>query len=77
MSDSQFWDKVHAAAAKATWAYLATASGAAAQGWRRASRVRGRSGCEVCDGSRVGQGRAYRQNSRVELFLPIGAEMIT
>ena len=27
MSDSKFWDKVHASAAKATWAYLATANG--------------------------------------------------
>ena len=27
MSDSTFWDKVHATAAKATWAYLATAKG--------------------------------------------------
>jgi len=28
MRDSKFWDKVHAVAAKAPWAYMATADGA-------------------------------------------------
>jgi general stress protein 26 len=75
MSDSQFWDKVHAAAAKATWAYLATAAGA---------QPKVRVVHPAFEGERVwvatGRGSAKAghidKNSRVELFYQIGAEMV-
>jgi general stress protein 26 len=75
MSDSQFWDKVHAAAAKATWAYLATANGA---------QPKVRVVHPAFEGERVwvATGRASAKaghidkNSKVELFYQIGPEMV-
>jgi general stress protein 26 len=75
MSDSQFWDKVHAAAAKATWAYLATANGA---------QPKVRVVHPAFEGERVwvATGRASAKaghidkNSKVELFYQIGADMV-
>src|SRR5882757_7787338 len=75
MSDSQFWDKVHATAAKATWAYLATAKG---------SQPKVRVVHPAFEGERVwvatGRGSAKAghidKNSRVELFYQISAEMV-
>jgi len=76
MSDSKFWDKVHAAAAKATWAYLATANGA---------QPKVRVVHPAFEGERVwvATGRASAKaghvdkNPKVELFFQIGApEMV-
>ena len=75
MSNSQFWDKVHATAAKATWAYLATAKG---------SQPKVRVVHPAFEGERVwiatGRGsakaRQVAKNSNVELFYQIGAEMV-
>jgi general stress protein 26 len=75
MSDSTFWDKVHAAAAKATWAYLATAKG----GQPKVRVVH-----PAFEGERVwvATGRASAKaghvdkNPKVELFYQIGAEMV-
>lgn len=75
MSDSKFWDKVHATAAKATWAYLATAKG---------SQPKVRVVHPACEGERVwvATGRASAkashidQNPKVELFYQIGADMV-
>ena len=75
MSDSTFWDKAHAAAAKATWAYLATADG---------NQPRVRVVHPAFEGERVwvatgrtsAKARHIAKNPRVELFYQIGAEMI-
>jgi general stress protein 26 len=75
MSESTFWDKVHAAAAKATWAYFATADGA---------QPRVRVVHPAFEGDRVWiatgptspKARHIHQNPKVELFYQIGADMV-
>ena len=75
MSDSTFWDKAHAAAAKATWAYLATADG---------NQPKVRVVHPAFEGERVwiatgrtsAKARHIAKNPRVELFYQIGAEMV-
>ena len=75
MSDSKFWDKVHAVAAKATWAYLATANGA---------QPKVRVVHPACEGNRVwvatgrasAKARHIGKNPKVELFYQIGADMV-
>ena len=75
MSDSKFWDKVHAAAAKATWAYLATVNG---------TQPKVRVVHPAFEGERVwvATGRASAKaghvdkNPKVELFYQIGADMV-
>ena len=75
MSDSKFWEKVHAAATKATWAYLATANG---------TQPKVRVVHPAFEGERVwvATGRASAKaghidkNPNVELFYQIGAEMV-
>jgi general stress protein 26 len=75
MSDPNFWNKVHAAASKATWAYLATTVG---------SQPKVRVVHPAFEGERVwvatGRGsakaRQIAKNSNVELFYQIGAEMV-
>ncbi len=75
MSDPSFWNKVHAAASKATWAYLATADG---------NQPKVRVVHPAFEGERVwvatGRGsakaRQIGKNSNVELFYQIGAEMV-
>jgi len=75
MIDSKFWDKVHAAAAKATWAYLATAD---------AVQPRVRVVHPAFEGQRVWiatgrkspKARHIGKNPRVELFYHIGPEMV-
>ena len=75
MSDSKFWDKARAAAAKATWAYLATADGnqpkvrvvhPAFEGQR----------VWVATGRASAKARHVDNNSKVELFYQIGADMV-
>jgi len=75
MSDSKFWDKARAVAAKATWAYLATADGA---------QPRVRVVHPAFEGERVwlatgrssAKARHVDNNPRVELFYQIGADMV-
>jgi general stress protein 26 len=75
MPDSEFWKKVHATAAKATWAYLATADG---------NQPKVRVVHPAFEGERVwvGTGRTspkaghVTRNSNVELFYQIGADMV-
>src|SRR5271154_141822 len=75
MSDSKFWEKAHAVAAKATWAYLATAAG---------DQPKVRVVHPAFEGERVwvatGRGSAKARhidkNANVELFYQIGADMV-
>ena len=75
MSDPKFWDKVHSTAAKATWAYLATADG---------TQPRVRVVHPAFEGDRVwlatprasAKARQIEKNPKVELFYQIGAEMV-
>jgi general stress protein 26 len=75
MSDPNFWNKVHAAASKATWAYLATTDG---------NQPKVRVVHPAFEGERVwiatgrssAKARQIAKNSNVELFYQIGAEMV-
>jgi general stress protein 26 len=75
MSDSKFWEKVHAVAAKATWAYLATA---------KSDQPKVRVVHPAFEGERVwvATGRTsakaghIEKNPKVELFYQLGPEMI-
>jgi len=75
MSDSTFWEKARAVAAKATWAYLATTDG---------NQPRVRVVHPALEGERVwiatgrtsAKARQIGKNPRVELFYQIGPEMI-
>ena len=75
MSDSKFWEKCHAVAAKATWAYLATAVG---------SQPKVRVVHPAFEGERVwvatgrasAKARHIDKNAKVELFYQIGADMV-
>jgi general stress protein 26 len=75
MSDSKFWEKVHATAAKATWAYLATTVG---------SQPKVRVVHPAFEGERVwvatgrasAKARHIDKNPKVELFYQIDAEMV-
>jgi general stress protein 26 len=66
MSDSKFWKKAHVAAAKATWAYLATVVRPAFEGRR----------VWIATGRNSAKARHIGKNPRVELFFQIGAEMV-
>jgi general stress protein 26 len=76
MADSAFWEKVHATAAKATWAYLATVDGdqpkvrvvhPAFEGER----------VWVATGSNSPKARHIGKNAKVELFYQVAVpEMI-
>jgi general stress protein 26 len=75
MGDSKFWEKAHAVAAKATWAYLATAAGnqpkvrvvhPAFEGER----------VWVATGRESAKARHIDKNANVELFYQIGADMV-
>ena len=75
MDESSFWSKVHAAAAKATWAYLATAVG---------DQPKVRVVHPAFEGERVwvatGRGsakaRQVGKNSNVEMFYQVGADTV-
>jgi len=75
MSDSQFWDKVHATAAKATWAYLATAHGAQPKVRVVHPAFEGER-VWVATGRASAKARHIDKNSKVELFYQIGADMV-
>jgi general stress protein 26 len=75
MSDSKFWEKAHATAAKATWAYLATAD-------RDQPKVRvvhpafEGERVWVATGRASAKARHIDNNAKVELFYQIGADMV-
>ena len=75
MSDSKFWDKAHAVAAKATWAYLATTS-------RDQPKVRvvhpafEGERVWVATGRASAKARHIEKNPKVELFYHLGADMV-
>jgi uncharacterized pyridoxamine 5'-phosphate oxidase family protein len=75
MSDSKFWDKAHAAAAKATWAYLATADGMQPKVRVVHPAFEGER-VWVATGRASGKARHVDKNPKVELFYQIGAEMV-
>ncbi len=75
MRDSKFWDKVHAVAAKATWAYLATAAGAQPKVRVVHPAFEGER-VWVATGRSSAKARHIDNNPRVELFYQIGAEMV-
>jgi general stress protein 26 len=75
MDESVFWDKVHKAASKATWASLATAKGAqpkvrvvhpAFEGAR----------LWIATGRNSAKARHIEKNPNVELFYQVGADMV-
>src|SRR5713226_3746726 len=73
MAESSFWTKVHAVAAKATWAYLATADG-------NQPRVRvvhpaweGEK-LWIATGRKSPKARHIERNPKVELFYTVGSE---
>jgi general stress protein 26 len=75
MDESSFWNKVHAAAAKATWAYLATAVG---------DQPKVRVVHPAFEGERVwvatgrdsAKARQVGKNSNVEMFFQVGADTV-
>jgi general stress protein 26 len=75
MSASTFWDKAHAAAAKATWAYLATADGAQPKVRVVHPAFEGER-VWIATGRNSAKARHIAGNPKVELFYQIGAEMI-
>jgi general stress protein 26 len=75
MSDSKFWEKVHATAAKATWAYLATAVGAQPKVRVVHPAFEGER-VWVATGRASAKARHIEKNPKVELFYQIGAEMV-
>jgi general stress protein 26 len=75
MSDSKFWDKVHAAAAKATWAYLATADGAQPKVRVVHPAFEGER-VWVATGRASAKARHVDKNPKVELFYQIGDGMV-
>ncbi len=75
MNDSDFWDKARAAAAKATWAYLATADAAQPRVRVVHPAIEGQR-VWIATGRRSAKARHIGKNPRVELFYQIGAEMV-
>jgi general stress protein 26 len=75
MDESSFWNRVHAAAAKATWAYLATAVG---------DQPKVRVVHPAFEGERVwvatgrdsAKARQVGKNSNVEMFYQVGADTV-
>ncbi|MGH7925063.1 MAG: pyridoxamine 5'-phosphate oxidase family protein [Candidatus Binatus sp.] len=75
MSDSKFWDRVHAVAAKATWAYLATAVGLQPKVRVVHPAFEGER-VWVATGRASAKARHIQNNPKVELFYQISAEMV-
>ena len=75
MDESSFWTRVHAAAAKATWAYLATAVGDQPKVRVVHPAFEGKR-LWVATGRGSAKARQVGENSNVELFYQIGAEMV-
>jgi general stress protein 26 len=75
MNESSFWTKVRAAAAKATWAYLATADGTQPRVKVVHPAFEGER-VWVATGRASAKARHIGKNSNVELFYQISHEMV-
>ena len=75
MDESSFWTKVHETAAKATWAYLATANGNQPK-VRVVHPAFERERVWVATGRGSAKAGHVEKNSNVELFYQIGPDMV-
>jgi uncharacterized pyridoxamine 5'-phosphate oxidase family protein len=75
MDEASFWSKVHATAAKATWAYLATADGTQPR-VKVVHPAFERDRVWVATGRTSAKARHIGKNSNVELFHQISPEMV-
>jgi general stress protein 26 len=75
MDEASFWSKVHATAAKATWAYLATADGTQPR-VKVVHPAFERERVWVATGRTSAKARHIAKNANVELFYQVSAEMV-
>jgi len=75
MDEASFWTKVHATAAKATWAYLATADGTQPR-VKVVHPAFERERVWVATGRASAKARHIAKNSNVELFYQVSSEMV-
>jgi general stress protein 26 len=75
MNPAEFWQKTRAVAAKATWAYLATANGDQPKVRVVHPAIEGER-VWIATGSSSAKARHIHKNPRVELFYQIGPDMI-
>jgi uncharacterized pyridoxamine 5'-phosphate oxidase family protein len=75
MDEASFWTKVHATAAKATWAYLATVDGTQPR-VKVVHPAFERERVWVATGRTSAKARHISKNSNVEMFYQISPEMV-
>lgn len=75
MSESEFWNKVHETANKATWAYLATALGDQPK-VRVVHPAFEEERLWIATGRNSAKARHIERNPKVELFFQIGPELV-
>ena len=75
MDEASFWTRVHATAAKATWAYLATADGTQPR-VKVVHPAFERERVWVATGRASAKARHIAKNANVELFYQISPEMV-
>jgi general stress protein 26 len=75
MESKEFWSKAHAIGAKATWAYLATASGDQPKVRVVHPAIEGER-VWVATGRNSAKARHLARNQKVELFYQVGTEFI-
>ena len=75
MDEASFWTKVHATAAKATWAYLATADGTQPR-VKVVHPAFERERVWVATGRASAKARHIAKNSNVELFYQVSSETV-
>lgn len=75
MTESEFWDKAREVGAKATWAYLATASGDQPKVRVVHPAIEGKR-VWVATGRSSAKAKHIGKNSKVELFYQIGSDMV-
>ena len=75
MTEAEFWDKAGEVGAKATWAYLATTTGAQPKVRVVHPAIEGKR-VWVATGRNSAKARQIARNPRVELFYQIGSDMV-
>jgi len=75
MSDASFWEKVHAAAKKVTWAYLATATGDQPRVRVVHPAFEGKK-LWVATGRTSSKARQIERNPKVEMFYQVGPDFV-
>jgi general stress protein 26 len=75
MNETEFWNKAREVGAKATWAYLATASGDQPKVRVVHPAIEGKR-VWVATGRNSAKAGHIARNSKVELFYQIGADMV-